>query len=78
MVASRVEPGRASFDAARAAWAHTHGLLADDGLYLAEIASGPITLAQLVTSLQSCGKSRLDAIEPPERLDDAATISTAS
>jgi hypothetical protein len=77
IVASRAEPGRASFDAARAAWAHTHGLLADDGLYLAEIASGPITLPQLVNALETCGKSRLDAIAALERLDDAAMISAS-
>jgi hypothetical protein len=77
IVSSRNEPGRGrdSFDAARAAWAQTHGLSADDGLYLAEVAKGPITLSELVASLETCGKNRLDAIAALERLSDAGMVS---
>ena len=74
IVTSRAEPGRASFDAARAAWAQAHGLAADDGLYLAEVARGPVTLSQLVSSLETCGKNRLDAIAALERLSDAGLV----
>jgi hypothetical protein len=78
IVTSRNEPGRASFDAARLAWAQTHGLSADDGLYLAEIARAPITLSQLVAALETCGKNRLDAIEAVGRLVDAGMVSAAT
>src|SRR5438105_4321333 len=62
IVASRSESGRASFDAAREIWAKTHAVQADDGIYLVEVASGPVNLTQLVTSLEACGKNRRDAI----------------
>ncbi len=74
IVASRQTMGRASFDAARVAWAATHGLQVDDGLYLAEVASGPVSLPQIVGSLESCGKSRTDAIAALERLADAGML----
>jgi hypothetical protein len=77
IVSSRAEPGRASFDSARSAWATAHGLNADDGLYLAELATGPITFAQIVTALESCGKNRGDAIAALERLADAGMIAPA-
>ena len=77
IVTSRSEPGRASFDTARAEWAQAHGLSADDGLYLAEVARGPVTLSQVVESLETCGKNRLDAIAALERLSDAGMIAPA-
>jgi hypothetical protein len=75
IVNSRNVGGRDSFDAARLAWAKTHGLSADDGLYLAEVANGPITFSQIVAALDTCGKNRLDAIAALERLSDAGMIS---
>lgn len=74
IVASRQTTGRASFDAARTAWALHHGLQADDGLYLAEVAGGPVSLPQIVDSLESCGKNRTDAIAALERLADAGML----
>jgi hypothetical protein len=78
IVASRTESGRASFDTARAAWAQTHALQVDDGLYLAEVAAGPVNLSQIVVSLESCGKTRLDALAALERLADAGMIAPLS
>jgi hypothetical protein len=75
IVSSRAEPGRASFDAARSAWAQTHAIAADDGLYLAELARSPSTLPQLVASLETCGKNRTDAIAALGRLADAGMLS---
>jgi|CXWL01.1.fsa_nt_gi flagellar basal body P-ring protein FlgI len=74
IVASRTETGRASFDAARKAWAQTHALQVDDGLYLAEVAGGGVSLTQIVESLENCGKSRSDAIAALERLADAGML----
>jgi hypothetical protein len=76
IVTARAEPGRASFDAARTAWAASHGLNVDDGLYLAELAGGPVTLPQIVAALETCGKNRVDAIAALERLADAGMISS--
>jgi len=75
IVLSRNEAGRASYDAARTAWASAHGLLVDDGLYLAEVASKPVTLVQIIASLETCGKTKLDAITAIGRLVDAGLIS---
>jgi hypothetical protein len=77
IVASRVNSGRASFDAARAEWAKNHAIQADDGLYLAEVAAGPVNLQQIVGALETCGKNRLDAIAAIERLISAGLVSTA-
>lgn len=77
IVTARGEPGRASFDAARTAWAASYGLSVDDGLYLGELSQGAITLAQLVTALESCGKSKLDAIAALDRLAEAKMLSFA-
>lgn len=75
IVASRAEPGRASFDGARTAWATRHGVNADDGLYLAELIEAPATLSQIVAALETCGKNRFDAISALERLIAANMIS---
>jgi hypothetical protein len=74
IIASRAVSGRESFDAARSAWAVQFGLKADDGLYLSEVAVTPATLSQIVASLDTCGKSRRDAIAALGRLDDAGMI----
>lgn len=64
------QSGRGGFDAARAAWAREHGLEADDGLYLAELAAGMQSLASVVEALETCGKSRADAQAALTRLLD--------
>jgi hypothetical protein len=74
IVASRAQAGRASFDAARASWAGTYRLQADDGLYLAEVAPGGVNLTQIIAALEACGKTRPDAIAAMERLLDAGLI----
>ncbi len=76
IVASRANAGRDSFDSARAAWAVAHNLQPDDGLYLAEVKSGPINLVQIIAALEACGKTRPDAISAMERLDDNGLLST--
>ncbi len=78
IVASRAAEGRSSFDSARAAWASAHNLQPDDGLYLAEVKAGPVSLAQIVASLETCGKTRQDAIAALERLDDNGLLSPAA
>ena len=78
IVASRSSGGRASFDQARAAWAATYQLQPDDGLYLAEVGAGPTNLPKLIAALETCGKTRPDAIAALERLVDAGFISTAA
>lgn len=77
-MASREASGRASFDQARAAWAGTYQLEADDGLYLAEFKSGPTNLPKLIAALETCGKTRSDAIAALERLVDTGFLSTAA
>ena len=78
IVASRGTEGRTSFDAARAEWARSLQLQPDDGLYLGEVSSGPIGLGQLVSALESCGKTRRDAISAVERLVDAGLVSAVT
>ena len=78
IVSSRSQEGRASFDAARSTWAESFRLLPDDGLYLGEVAGGPINLEQIVKALEACGKTREDALTALGRLFDADLISTAS
>jgi hypothetical protein len=77
IVASRSTEGRASYDAARASWAGTYAVEADDGLYLQEIASKPSNLSQLTAALETCGKTRPDAINALGRLFDAGLIAPA-
>jgi hypothetical protein len=78
IIASRAQEGRSSFDAARSAWAQTFQVQPDDGLYLGEARGGPIKLEQLVTALESCGKTRKDALAAVERLLDAGLLSMES
>ncbi len=78
IVASREEAGRASYDAARAAWALAYALQPDDGLYLGEVRSGPMTLGEMVESLESCGKTHRDALSALERLLDRGLITAVA
>jgi hypothetical protein len=78
IIASRTAEGRASYDAARASWATEFRIQPDDGLYLAEIRTGPVTLGQLVDALETCGKTRKDAIAAVERLVDAGLVDASS
>ncbi len=68
---------RESFDAARTGWARTWGVETDDGLYLCEVSSGPKTLEQLVTALESCDKTKTDALAALGRTFDAGLVATA-
>lgn len=77
IVASREAAGRAAFDQARATWASTYSLEADDGLYLAEVKAGAATMPKLIAALETCGKTRPDAIKAIERLVDAGYIAPA-
>lgn len=74
IVAARATEGRASFDAARTAWAQAFRVEPDDGLYLAELHQAPTTLERLVDALETCGKTRKDALVALERLFDAGLI----
>jgi hypothetical protein len=75
IVASRDGAGRASFDQARATWAGNYQLEADDGLYLAEVKAGAANLPKLIAALETCGKTRPDAIAAIERLVDQGFLS---
>lgn len=79
IVASRADAagGRDAFDAAREQWARTWGVQTDDGLYLGEVKAGPKTLEQLVAALESCDKTKQDAIDAVGRTFDAGLVVTA-
>lgn len=47
--------GRAQFDAARATWGASLGLVAEDGLYLGEFAAGERTVSEATRNLEDCG-----------------------
>jgi hypothetical protein len=74
IIAARTTQGRASFDAARAQWAQSFRVEPDDGLYLAELHQSPTTLERMVDALETCGKTRKDALVALERLFDAGLI----
>jgi hypothetical protein len=74
IVASRQDEGRASYDAARMAWASEYRLQPDDALYLGEARSGPVTLAGMVESLDTCGKTHRDALAAVGRLLDCGFV----
>lgn len=79
IVAARSDTtGRDSFDAARARWAQQNGLQPDDGLYLGEVASAPVSLPRLVEALETCGKSKPDAVAAIGRLVDAGFVATVA
>jgi len=75
IVASRLAEGRASFDSARASWAAALHLESEDGLYLSEVKEGPKTMQQIVEGLETCGKTKKEAIAALERLVDAGLVS---
>jgi len=68
IVASRVEAGRKSFDAARAEWAARLALEPTDGLYLGELLEAPRTIPEIAASLDGCGPQRSDVRAAIERL----------
>ncbi len=74
IVSSRAHSGRASFDAARTAWAASLGLDPDDGAYLGELRGGPLKLGKIAEALAVCGKKRVDAVAALERLLDAGLV----
>lgn len=77
VVASRALEGRASYDAARIAWAEPLGIEPDDGVYLCEISTKPIRLGDLVEALASCDKTRKEAVDALGRLFDAGLVATS-
>src|SRR5688500_18285221 len=66
--------GRAGFDAARAAWASGLSVQPDDGAYLGELRPGAQSLNQVVEALETCGKTRADALFALGRLVDAGLV----
>jgi len=68
IVASRVEAGRNSFDAARSEWAARLSLEPTDGLYLGELLEAPRTIPEIVASLDGCGPQRAEVRAAIERL----------
>jgi hypothetical protein len=68
IVASRVEAGRKSFDAARAEWAARLALEPADGLYLGELLEAPRTIPEIAAALDGCGPQRGDVRAAIERL----------
>jgi len=59
--------GRAQFDAARAAWATSLGLKAEDGLFLVEFGEGK-TIPEVARNLESCGTTPKEVKAAVERL----------
>lgn len=74
VVASRHEAGRASYDAARAEWARQFSLEPDDGVYLGELRDGPAKVSDIVEALESCGKTRDEALGALNRLVEAGFV----
>ena len=68
IVASRVEAGRKSFDAARAGWAARLALDPTDGLYLGELLEAPRTIPEIAAALDGCGPQPSDVRAAIERL----------
>ena len=68
IVASRIEAGRKSFDAARAEWAARLALEPTDGLYLGELLEAPRTIPEIAASLDGCGPQRSEVRTAIERL----------
>jgi len=62
------------FESARKAWAEQYELTPDDGMYLAEIESKPITLAELGSALEVCSQSRDDISRCIKRLVGAGVV----
>jgi hypothetical protein len=77
IVASRAQEGRASFDAARSAWAYSFGIEPDDGLYLGEVRGSRKTLDQIAEAIETCGKTRMHTLAALERLVDSGLVMAA-
>ena len=60
--------GRAQFEAARNSWGASLGLVAEDGLFLADFAAGPRTIAEAARSLDSCGTTAKEVKTAVDRL----------
>jgi hypothetical protein len=74
IVEARNREGRAAFDEARTGWAQALRVEPDDGLYLGEIRQAALNLQQIVDALETCGKTRTDALSALERLEDLGLI----
>jgi hypothetical protein len=74
IVTARSTGGRASFDAARAAWSERFRLRPDDGVYLGELRDGGATLSEIVERLEVCGQTRKHAVETMTRLLDLGLV----
>lgn len=74
IVEARGEGGRHSYDTARLAWARDVGVEPEDGVYLSELNDGSVKLSTLVDALESCGKSKRDALAALGRLVDAGLV----
>jgi hypothetical protein len=72
--ASRSESGRASFDAARDAWAAKLTLQPTDALYFAELEGKTCTLDDMTKSLDGCGPRKQDVKDAITRLVEAKMI----
>ena len=77
IVTARAVGGRASYDAARAAWCEALGLEPDDGVYLGELRDGALTMPQIVEALRTCGHKRSQTIEAIARLLDLGLVEAA-
>lgn len=72
--AARAMPGRPSFDAARTAWAAGLQVQPNDGLYLVELENRPLTIEEMVKTLETCGSTRQDVRVAIERLTIAGMV----
>jgi hypothetical protein len=72
--ASRTEGGRASFDAAREAWAARLTLQPSDALYFAELEGKACTLDEMTKSLDGCGPRKQDVKDAIVRLVEVKLI----
>lgn len=66
--------GRTAFEAAKASWGAATGLVADDGLYLAEYGGAGCTLHDAVAALRDLGPSAKDVKAVTERLIGAGIL----
>jgi hypothetical protein len=65
---ARSGSGRAQFDAARNGWGTQLGLKAEDGLFIADFAAGPRTIAEAARSLDGCGTTAKEVKAAVDRL----------
>ena len=74
IVKQQTGTGRASFDAARALWAEPLQLQPNDGLFLAELHTGPRTMDELIRALDECGTTRREVKEAVDRMTSIGMI----